>query len=96
MFARVSFIRFDPSRLPEAHRMWLDVSVPAALRQKGCRNMRGLQSLDDPSLMIIISEWDSREDADAYMNSPAHDEMMNGYGPLIQGVEGRYPCKLIE
>lgn len=96
MFARVSLIRFDPARLDEAHRMWLTVSVPAALRQKGCRNMRGFRSLDDPSLMVIVSEWDSREDSDAYMYSPAHDEMMRGYGTLIQGIEGRHPCALVE
>lgn len=96
MFARISFIRFDLARLEEAHSMWLSVSVPASLRQKGCRNQRGFRSLDDPSLMIVVSEWDSREDADAYMYSPAHDEMMKGYGTLIQGVGERHACALIE
>jgi len=96
MFARVSLIRFDAQRIEAAHQMWLNVSVPAALQQKGCRNMRGFRSLDDPSLMVIVSEWDRREDSDAYMFSPAHDEMMEGYGTLIQNLEGRYPCTLIE
>ena len=96
MFSRISLIRFDVERLDKAHRMWLSVSVPAALAQKSCRKMRGFRSLDDPSLMIIVSEWDSREDADAYMYSPAHDRMMEGYGTLIQGIVGRYPCALIE
>ena len=58
--------------------------------------MRGFRSMDDPSLMVIVSEWDSREDADAYMYSPAHDSMMAGYGTLIKAIEGRYPCALIE
>lgn len=96
MFCRVSMIRFDAERLAEAHRMWLTVSVPKALAQKGCRNMRGLRNLDDPAMMIIVSEWDNREDADAYMNSPAHDEMMKDYGTLIKGIEGRYPGALIQ
>lgn len=96
MFSRISVIRFDAERLEEAHRIWLTVSVPKAMAQNGCRNMRGFRSLDDPGLMIIVSEWDGRDEADAYMNSPAHDEMMGQYGSLIQGIEGRYPGVLIE
>jgi quinol monooxygenase YgiN len=96
MFARISLVRFDPERMEEAQQRWLTVSVPAAKARKGCRNMRGFRSLEEPGLMIIVSEWDSQEDSDAYLYSPEHEEMIKGYGTLIKAMEGRYPCVLIE
>ncbi len=58
--------------------------------------MRGFRSIEDRALMLIVSEWDSQADSDTYLNSPAHDEMMGGYGDLIQAVEGRHSCGLVE
>lgn len=96
MFVRISTIQCDPAHRNEVERLWLQESLPSARAQKGNLGARAYRSLENPGQLIMVGEWASVEEADAYLRSPEHDALVAKYGTLIQGIVSRIVGELIE
>lgn len=96
MFVRVTILQCDPVQQGEVERLWLEESRPQALAQKGNLGARAFRSLESPGQLLMIGEWESLPEADAYLRRPEHQELMAKFAPYIQGPLQRYVGELIE
>jgi len=95
VFIRVSILEVDPARIADVERLWLHESLPHARSQEGNLGAKAFRSVENPGQIILVGEWASVEEADAYLRSPEHDELVVKYGALIRGISQRFVGELI-
>ncbi len=96
MFIRVSIMQCDPDQMAKVEKLWLEESLPQATAQKGCVAARGFRSQEVPGQFIMVGEWETVEQADAYLVSPEHEGVVTKYAPYLKGGLQRFVGKLIE
>lgn len=96
MIVRVSVLQYDPAHRAEVERLWLEVSRPTALAQKGNLAARACRSAGSPGELIMIVEWESPEDADAFVRSPEHQDVLARYAPYITGPLEMFSGELVK
>jgi quinol monooxygenase YgiN len=90
VFIRITILEFDPSNAPVVERFWCDRSRPSALSQKGNLGAKAFRVTNNPGRMIMIGEWETREQAEAYLRSPEHEALNAGLAPYLKGNLTRY------
>ena len=81
MFIRLTFCKFIPGHIREIRKIFNEEIVPAVKRQKGVLRIRLLEPTDKSNDFISITEWKTKEDANAY-------ESGGTYAKLVAKLEG--------
>ena len=80
MFVRMTFTKIDPDSLEAVRALHYRDEIRGVLaRQKGHRFYYVLESVDDATEGAFLTAWDSREDAEAYERSGAHEELLGKF-----------------
>jgi len=74
-YVRLIHVSVPPDEAGTAERNWKESCAPLMIRQPGCVSEKLLRCADAPGEYISYSEWNSLEDIDAYLRSPAHEEI---------------------
>jgi hypothetical protein len=89
MYARTTLLEIDTVRvsLDDALALFQDAVMPALERQPG---FRGLYALTTPEgKAMLISFWDSADEADADNDTGWYPEMLSEYTTLFRAPPGR-------
>jgi heme-degrading monooxygenase HmoA len=76
MFIRFTFCKFVPGHIREVRKIFNEEIVPAVRRQKGNLRIRLLEPTDKSNDFISISEWKTREDANAYESGGSYSKLI--------------------
>ena len=96
MFIRVTVLEFDPAHSSQVERLWREKSRPSALSQAGNLGARAFRVVQTPGQMIMVGEWETTEQAETYLRSPEHDQLMAGFAPYLKGGLVRYVGESID
>jgi quinol monooxygenase YgiN len=61
----------------------LVAALPETRAYDGCLGVTTHRDLDDPSQVLLIEEWESREHQLAYRNWRAETGLLNALGPML-------------
>jgi len=78
MWCRLTFVKFDPAKLEEGRKIFMEVHVPAVKKQKGNIDVYLMESASEPGEGISFTSWESKKDGDAYEKSGVYRELVNG------------------
>jgi heme-degrading monooxygenase HmoA len=88
VFVRMTFTQSDPDSLEAVRALYYRDEIRGVLaRQKGHRFHHLLESVDVPGESISVTAWDSREDAEAYENSDAYENLVAKFRNFYTGPE---------
>lgn len=73
--ARHIIVKTTPERAQEIERIWKQDCGPLMQRQPGCLREELLRCQEEPGEFISVAEWESPEAIEAYLRSPAHQEI---------------------
>jgi quinol monooxygenase YgiN len=92
--ARLIYVSVPAEQLAEAERLWKQECAPLMIQQPGCLSEELLKCLDAPGEYISYSEWQDQAAIDAYLASPAHEEirrhtrgLQSGQRPVVKRYE---------
>jgi quinol monooxygenase YgiN len=77
MVVRLTFCKFLPDKIAEARKIYNEQIIPVVKKQKGNLRIYLLEPVDTADDFISVSEWKSKEDADAYNNSGLYKALVN-------------------
>ena len=87
MFVRMTFTQSVPASAEAVRALYNSDEVSGVLeRQKGHRFHYLLESVDTPGEGVSVTAWDSREDAEAYEQSGAYEELVAKFVPFYTGA----------
>jgi heme-degrading monooxygenase HmoA len=85
-FVRMTFTKSDPACVEAARALYNSGDVSGVLeRQKGHRFHHLLESADVPGEGVSVTAWDSREDAEAYEQSGAYEDLVARFRHFYTG-----------
>ncbi|MDD5673228.1 MAG: antibiotic biosynthesis monooxygenase [Chitinivibrionales bacterium] len=90
MFIRITVLEFDPANASEVERFWRERSRPSALSQKGNLGAKAFRVVHALGQMIMVGEWETKEEAETYLQSPEHVALNDGLAPYLKGCLVRY------
>lgn len=85
-YVRLIFVSVAPEDAEKAERNWKESCAPLMIQQPGCVSEELMRCTDTPGEYISYSEWNSMEDIEAYLRSPAHEEIKR-HNRNIQGAK---------
>jgi heme oxygenase (mycobilin-producing) len=68
-------------------RLFMTQSRTKAIKAKGYISGETLKALDDPSKFIVLSNWSSAEDWNAWVKDPERVKLQQELEPLLIGKE---------
>ena len=68
-------VKATPDKAGEIERLWKEDCAPLMIEQPGCLREELLRGRDDPGEFISVAEWESQAAIDAYLASPAHQQI---------------------
>lgn len=77
MFARLTYIRFLPEHEERVRKIFKEEIVPEVKKQKGLIDIKWLEPTDKSEDYISMTEWDRKEDADAYASSGTYQRLVD-------------------
>ncbi len=77
MVVRLTFCKFLPDKINEARKIYNEQVVPTVKKQKGNLRVFLLEPIDKADDFISVTEWKSREEADAYQSSGLYKTLVN-------------------
>ncbi len=96
MFVRMLFTKIDPDGLEAVRALYYRDEIGGVLaRQKGHRFHYLLESVDDPTEGVFVTAWDNREDAEAFEDTDAYEELADKFThfhserPQLRSYEAR-------
>lgn len=78
--------RCQPGKEAEIETLFVDLRS-RAMRQRGYVSGETLQSVDDPSLWLVISTWVNSDLWKTWESSPEREEIMRKIEPLLAAPE---------
>ena len=82
----MSMLRIEPLWVGEARRaLERQVRETGSPQVRGLRQSRLIESLDDPGRVIWLSAWDSLDDCQTFMGSPAYLGWVSSVQSYLQG-----------
>jgi heme-degrading monooxygenase HmoA len=76
MIVRLTFCKFIPERVADAKKVYNEEVIPVVKKQKGnvgCRLLEPANKTDD---YISVTEWKTKEDAEAYHTSGVYKSLV--------------------
>jgi quinol monooxygenase YgiN len=83
LVVRMTFVKFDPTKIEEVKSIYNHDIVPVAREQEGNLGIRLLEPQDKSEDFISISEWRTQADADAYDRSGIYQKLVAKLEPFI-------------
>ena len=83
MFVRLTFCKFMPEKINEARKIFTEEIVPTVRKQKGLIDVRFLETTVKMEDFISLTEWKTKEDADAYDNNGIYKKLVNKLEPFF-------------
>jgi len=77
MIVRLTYCKFSPDSIDEVKTIYNRDIVPVARMQKGNMGIHLIEPVDKSDDFISISEWATKEDADAYESSGVYKSLVN-------------------
>jgi len=77
MVVRLTFCKFLPDKINEARKIYNEQIVPTVKKQKGNVRVFLLEPIDKADDFISVTEWKSKEEADAYQSSGLYKTLVN-------------------
>ena len=77
MVVRLTFCKFLPDKIVEARRIYNEEIIPVVKKQKGNLRIFLLEPVDTADDFISVTEWKSKEDAEAYNKSGLYKSLVN-------------------
>ncbi|HJW17098.1 MAG TPA: antibiotic biosynthesis monooxygenase [Flavisolibacter sp.] len=77
MVVRLTFCKFLPDKIAEAKRIYNQDIVPVAKKQKGNLRIFLLEPVNTADDFISVTEWKSKEEADAYQSSGVYKSLVS-------------------
>jgi heme-degrading monooxygenase HmoA len=77
MVVRLTFCKFIPERILEAKRIYNDEVVPTVKKLKGNMGIRLLEPVNKSDDYVSVTEWKTKEDADAYHTSGTYRNLVS-------------------
>jgi heme-degrading monooxygenase HmoA len=77
MYVRLTYMNFLPDKAEEAKRIYNTELVPVVKQQKGNLDCRLLEPVDKANEYISMTQWESKEQADAYHNSGVYSQLVD-------------------
>ena len=84
MHARITTIRTQPGKLPEALNIAQDSIAPLAKEQQGFKSLIALTDPESEEL-IFISLWETEDDLEAGENSGYYEEQLGKLSSVLAG-----------
>ena len=85
-YVRLIYVSVAPEDAEKAERNWKESCAPLMIQQPGCVSEKLMRCAGTPGEYISYSEWNSMEDIEAYLRSPAHEEIKR-HNRNIQGAK---------
>lgn len=73
MYIRLTYFKVAPEKLAEVKKIYNKEVVPVVKKQKGNLGIYLMEPVDKADDLISITEWKSKNDADAYAASKYND-----------------------
>ena len=83
---RIIYTSFPPDQSEKAERNWKEKCAPLMIRQPGCISEELLRCTTAPGEFLSVSEWESEDDIQRYLQSADHQEIKR-QNRNIQGAE---------
>lgn len=77
MFIRIQFLTVLPDHMDALKKLYNDEIIPSLRDLKGYENARLLEPLDTGESFMVLMEWESQTDAEAYESSGLYKEQHN-------------------
>jgi heme-degrading monooxygenase HmoA len=77
MLVRLTFCRFSPQHIEEAKRIYNQQIISVVREQKGNLGIRLLEPVNETDDFISITEWKTKDDAEAYVASGVFQELVS-------------------
>jgi len=77
MYARFTHIKFLPEHEDQVRKLFREEIVPEIRKQKGLIDIKLLLPVDKADDYISVSEWEKKEDADAYAASGTYQKLVD-------------------
>ena len=77
MYARFTHIKFLPEHEDRVRKLFREEIVPEIRKQKGLIDIKLLLPVDKADDYISVSEWEKKEDADAYAASGTYQKLVD-------------------
>jgi quinol monooxygenase YgiN len=62
MYAKITTVHFKHDQIEEATRIYRDIMIPSASKQKGFVKAFAFRSTTQPETSVVISVWETEED----------------------------------
>ncbi len=86
MWLRIVSLKILPGKLDEFNRLYMQYSIPALRKVKGCRYVYLLESDERSHEVLSVTSWDSKEDAEAYENSGLFEQLLDVQKNTLSGL----------
>ena len=77
MIVRLTFCKFLPERIAEAKKIYNNEVAPVVKKQKGNLDCRLLEPSDKADDYISVTEWKTKQDAEAYHTSGTYKKLVS-------------------
>jgi quinol monooxygenase YgiN len=88
MIYEVRFQKVDPARRAEYVKVYKEAIQPS--KEAGCRGGWILCDEEDPSCVMVILEWETKEHHLRWRGTPSHKAFRDAVTPLQTGTHGSY------
>jgi quinol monooxygenase YgiN len=75
MIARITSVKVPDDKIKDTVKMWKEQWGPLIVMQNGCLSHMLMQNNEHPGQVISLSLWANQRGIDAFVASPARDEM---------------------
>lgn len=76
MIIRLTFCKFSPERIAEAKKVYNSEVIPVVKKQPGNKGIRLLEPINKTDDYVSVTEWKTKEDADAYHTSGVYKSLV--------------------
>jgi quinol monooxygenase YgiN len=74
--SRHIIVKASPDKAGEIERLWKQDCAPLMIKRPGCLREELLRCREDPGEYISVSEWESQQAIEQYLNSEEHKQIV--------------------
>jgi len=82
MFVRLVTCKFLPERIVEARKVFMNEIIPTLQKQNGILHVRFLEPTEKAGDFISMTEWRTKEDAQAYEKTGLYQKLVKKLEPF--------------
>jgi heme-degrading monooxygenase HmoA len=83
IWVRIVSLKIRPGMREEFMRLYVEQAIPILRRVKGCRFVYLSERGDDPDVLLSVTSWNSRKDAEDYEKSGVFERLLDAQKHLL-------------